>query len=136
MLGPFQAGDSLVFVKPTDIRESYYYTFCIQDIVLTEDGSEPLPVPDLDEIASFTCYHRYGGYYGIFRPGVDEVLAQIPSDVDITQVHGFEIQVLDPCNMYDGVLDRHVSKVILYKMTPGLPQSMLNQKVICTSKNY
>ena len=123
--GDFEESDRLVFVKPSEILESYLYAFKTQDIV-------PVEVPELKVVASFTCYHRYGAYYGFFRPSVDEVLSQIPPSVDLDQVQAFEIKVdsLNISDVYDKFLDRQVSTVILYKMKGGLPSEIESQEVI------
>lgn len=139
--GDFEESDRLVFVKPCDIRESYLYIFRPTDIVTVCSevaGSDPLEVPEVEVVTSFICYHNYGGYYGFFRPGVDEVLSQIPSSVDLSQVQGFEIKVdsLSISDIYDNILDRHVTTVILYKMKGGLPEEIASQKVICRHKEY
>ncbi len=129
--GDFQPGDKFVFTLPCDIRQSYLYNYAKKRIV-------PENVPELQEVTSFTCYHRYGGYFGFFRPGVNEVLSQIPEDINLDEIQAFEIKIasLNPDSLYDDVLDRHVTTVILYKMKDGLPKSMANQKVICDGKEY
>lgn len=138
--GDFEPDDKLVFVKPCDIRQSYLYNFKPDNIVTINTGTSevPLEVPELEAVASFTCYHKYGGYYGFFRPGVDEVLSQIPPTVDLKQVKAFEIKVdsLELSDIYDRILNRHVSTVILYKMKDGLPDRVLIQKVICKAEQY
>ncbi len=138
--GDFKPDDKLVFVKPCDIRQSYLYNFKPENIVTINTGTTdvPLEVPELEVITSFTCYHRYGGYYVFFRPGTDEVLSQIPPSVDLDRVKAFEITVdsLNLHDIYDRILDRHVSTVILYGMKGGLPDMMVNQKVICDAEEY
>lgn len=138
--GDFEPDDKLVFVQPCDICQSYLYNFKPQNIVTINNGTAdvPLEVPELEVIISFTCYHRYGGYYGFFRPGVDEVLSQIPPSVDLQRVKAFEItaESLNIRYIYDRILDRHVSTVILYGMKGGLPDQMVCQKVICDAKEY
>ena len=98
----------------------------------------PVQLEDLEEVARFTCYHRYGGYYGFFRPGVDEVLSQIPPGVDLDQVSAFEIHVdsLSSGEVFDAILNRHVTTVILYKITHGLPRRIARQKVNCDDQKY
>lgn len=140
--GGAEAGDKLVFIRPEDIRQSYLYDFN-EDSIVTEERRDdevvPLEAQELVyEITSFTCYHHYGGYYGFFRPGVDEVLSQIPPSVNLEEVHAFEIRVdsLNVADVYDGVLDRHVTTVILYGMNEGLPAAIAKQEVICDEKVY
>ena len=137
--GVFAKNDRLVFIKPSDIHQSYLYNFTTSEIVKDTDGLMVwAPSEELQEVTSFTCYHRYGGYHGFFRPGIDEVLSQIPKSVDLTQVHAFEIKVtsLTLSDIYDATLDRHVSMVTLYKLTNGLPKQIAAQKVICSANAY
>ncbi|MBR6409500.1 MAG: hypothetical protein IKS23_04615 [Alphaproteobacteria bacterium] len=123
-----------MFIKPRDIREGYYWKFEAENIVTVNVGGieVPLKVPELEVVTSFTCYHNYGGYYGFFRPSVDEVLSQIPPSVDLDQVQGFEIKIdsLNLSDIFDPILDRHVTTVILYKMKGGLPSEIESQEVI------
>ena len=132
--GEFEDSDQLVFIEPRDIREGYYWKFEPEDIVTVNVGGieVPLKVPELEVVTSFTCYHNYGGYYGFFRPSVDEVLSQIPPSVDLDEVQAFEIKVdsLDISDIFDPILDRQVSTVILYKMKGGLPSEIESQEVI------
>lgn len=140
--GEFADDDQLVFINPSDIKQSYLYSFSETDVVTVKGDEDeedtPFSVPKLHVITSFTCYHKYGGYYGFFRPGVDEVLAQIPPSVDIEQISAFEIKVksFDFNDIYDPILDRHVSTVILYAMEGGLPEKIKNQSVIYEGESY
>lgn len=140
--GASEAGDKLVFIQPTDIRQSYLYSFTPADIVTRECRNEeivPMEAQELVyEITSFVCYHHYGGYYGFFRPGADEVLSQIPPSVNLKEVCAFEIMVdsLAVHDVYDGLLDRHVTTVILYGMKDNLPECIARQNVICEEKVY
>jgi len=139
--GQFADDDRLVFIKPCDIRQSYIYNFSQDEIVMEntkKEGCKPLTVPPLNKLAEFTCYHHYGGYYGFFRPGVDEVLAQIPQTVDLNRVSAFEIVVssLDFEQVYDSMLDRHVTTVILYEAEGELPYQVRQQPVICNDTPY
>ena len=67
------------FVKPVDPRRVSY----IWDP--TSDGS----AKDLKPICDIETYHEFG-YYGLFKPSIAEVLAQIPED-KLDQVVAFEI---------------------------------------------
>lgn len=139
--GEFAEDDKLVFIRPCDIRQSYLYNFSEANIVTVSapDGEEvPVEAKDLEEITTFTCYHRYGGYHGFFRPGADEVLSQIPPSVILSKVDAFEIKVasLNVYDIYDSKLDRHVTTVILYRLKNGLPDVVRTQKVICNGKEY
>lgn len=53
------------------------------------DAKKTKPVPLLRELTAIRTYHTYG-YYGMFKPSIAEVLAQIPADI-IDQVTEFEI---------------------------------------------
>lgn len=46
-------------------------------------------VKSMATFAEMTTYHSYG-YYGFFKPSIDEVLRQIPDDI-LSEVIGFEI---------------------------------------------
>ena len=50
---------------------------------------EERKVPQLKPLADITTYHSYG-YYGLFKPSIAEVLAQIP-EVLLQRVVAFEI---------------------------------------------
>lgn len=137
VVGKMEPDDLLVFTNPVDLRESYTYNFAPKNIVCDKDGS-PLRVEGLREVDRFTCYHEYGDYYGCYRPSVDEVLSQIPQTVDLDEVSAFEIHIgsLNFWQVYDQVLDRHVSTVILYAMEGGLPEKMRAQEVILNEVMY
>ena len=70
--------------------------------------------------SDFECLHSYG-YYGVFKPSIGEVLAQIPK-IDADFVDAFEIieqpEVLEDFNKYRIQFDNgfHVSKVRLYML--------------------
>jgi len=137
VVGQPEPGDLLVFTNPVCLRQSYTYNFKPDSIVRQNDSS-PLPVEGLREIARFTGYHDYGGFYGFYRPGADEVLSQIPVSVNIDEVSAFEIQIdtSDFWQVYDRLLDKHVSTVILYAMEGGLPEQMRQQEVILKGVSY
>lgn len=136
--GAPEKGDLLVWSKPVDIAQrSYTYDFSAQTVVLDKDG-EPLKTGKLVKMAEFTCYHNTGDYYGTLVPSVSEVLQQIPSDVIINQNkhYAFEVRFtsLDFRLVYDKVLDRHISTVVLYMLPQGLPEPIRRQKVIYNKK--
>ena len=95
-------------------------------------------VEGLEEVARFICYHRYGGYHMFLRPGVDEVLQQIPEDVSIDEISAFEIKFASDKvrEIYSVAVDRHVSTVILYGIACGLPEVIKKQPVIVGHKVY
>lgn len=138
VIGNFCNDDKLYFLRPHDLRQSYLYDF--NPRMLSRSHGKPLPVDTakLTKINEFTCYHRYGGYPAFLRPGVNEVLTQIPELIDIDSVNLFELkfesdQVYD---VYDSVIDRHVSTVILYSYEGGLPSVIKNQDVIYDTARY
>ncbi len=128
----------LVYVKPTDINQSYLFSFSPKKHIVYDDKQKPLKVEGLEEVARFICYHRYGGHYMFLRPGVDEVLQQLPADVDINEISAFEIKFASDQvrEIYNVAVDRHVSTVILYKIATGLPEEVKTQPVIISGKTY
>lgn len=129
---------TLVFIHPEDLRQSYYYRFGAKSILCDEESGEPLPVGNVTEVARFICYHCYGGCNVFLRPSADEVLAQIPPSVHWQDVDAFEVQFesYEQCDVYDNVLDRHISTVILYRLERGLPEQLRNQPIILDKKTY
>ena len=127
----------LVYSKPFDVRESYYFDFKPQHAVRGDDG-KPLTVEGVKEVGRFICYHRYGGYWMFIRPGVDEVLLQLPAEFVGKQVDAFEIKFSSTfCSeVWSQVLDMHVSTVILYALEKGLPEAVKRQNVIIDGKTY
>ena len=67
------------YIKPVD-PSKVAYTF---------DPKPTEPAGDLVTLDDITTYHGYG-YYGIFKPSIAEVLAQIPTEL-IDRVVAFEI---------------------------------------------
>ena len=65
VFNPQNASAKQFFVKPTDITDSFTFSFTMDKIV-KDDNGEPLSVETcgLYQIAQFICYHRYGGFYG------------------------------------------------------------------------
>lgn len=128
----------LVYVKPTDINQSYLFSFMSKEHIVRDKKRKPLKAENLEEVARFICYHRYGGYYMFLRPGVDEVLQQLPKDVDINEISAFEIKFAsdDLREIYNSTVDRHVSTVVLYKVAGGLPEEVRTQPVIVSGKTY
>lgn len=85
-----------------------------------EEKKEPVDVQKIKPIENrdFKCIHKYG-YYGLFKPSIAEVLAQIP-ERDLQLVCAFEI-IESPENTRDFAKHQiefdngyHVSKVRLY----------------------
>ena len=133
--GEPKKNDLLVWTKPLDIHSySYLYSFDGDAVICNKNGT-PLKTGLLIKVAEFTGYHSCG-YYGILRPSVDEVLQQIPVDIDLNQYYAFELQFLsdDLNEIYDGILNRHISKVILYHLPQGLPEPIRQQPVLYKQK--
>ena len=84
----------LVYVKPSNVHQSYLYSFRPEEDIVCNDDGMPMIVEGLEEVARFICYHRYGGYHMFLRPGVDEVLQQIPEDISIDEISAFEIKFI------------------------------------------
>lgn len=127
----------LVYTQPFDIRDSYYFDFEPKHTVCGKDG-KPLAVEGLKEVGRFICYHRYGGYWLFVRPGVDEVLQQLPAEFADKQIDAFELEFYsDACHeIWNAEIDRHISTVILYALENGLPEVVKNQKVIISRRSY
>lgn len=128
----------LVYVKPSNVHQSYLYSFRPEEDIVCNDDGKPMIVEGLEEVARFICYHRYGGYHMFLRPGVDEVLQQIPEDISIDEISAFEIKFASDKvrEIYSVAVDRHVSTVILYGIACGLPEVIKKQSVIVGHKVY
>jgi hypothetical protein len=71
-------GSQLRFVKPDGPNEGINLDYLRHTAYLWD----PTPGPKaegLKEIAKITTYHSYG-YYGLFKPDISEILAQIPAE--------------------------------------------------------
>lgn len=133
----FEEADTLCFCTPCDIcQRSYLYDFTPKKIVKL--GNRPMSVPKFQEVGEFTCYHETGTFYGNLLPSVDEVLKQIPPEFDWLQIDAFELQFTSSYfpEVYDCILDRHVSTVHLYRFEHGLPAKLKNQAVIFEGRRY
>lgn len=80
------------------------------------ENCERVNISNLEEVKSFICLHKYG-FSLSFRPSVNEVLSQIPSEY-IDEVQAFEI-IEEPefpfyLNRYTNK-PYHFSKVMTYK---------------------
>ncbi|MBQ7632532.1 MAG: hypothetical protein IJS88_00260 [Alphaproteobacteria bacterium] len=129
--------DTLCFCTPCDIRQrSYLYDFTPQKIVRSKD--KPLPVPSRTKIGEFTCYHDTGSFYSCLMPSVDEVLQQIPIKYDWLEIDAFELIFTSDnfSEVYDSILDCHVSTAVLYRFDKRLPARMREQTVIFDGTSY
>lgn len=115
------------------LKESFYYNFGDDSVVKGDDG-KIVPVRNLQKVCEFTCYHRYGGYYGCLRPGMDEIIQQFPAYLLSDSNAEFAVKLIFPSDqlqdVYDVILDRHVSTVVVYRMMNGLPKEVREQDVV------
>lgn len=133
----FADTDKLCFCKPCDIRaRSYLYDFNASRIVTS--GGKPCVVPKHQKVGEFTCYHDTGAFYGCLMPSVDEVLQQFPTEIDWHTVDAFELlfSSLNFRDVYDSLLDRHISTVILYRFDNGLPKQIKEQPIVFEGHRY
>lgn len=126
-------GDDLVFTRFYDLMDSYLYHFEGEENVV-KHGKKPIPVKNPEKIGEFLCYFDFHGITDDFYPCLDDVLCQIPEDIDIGRVDAFEVvfDCDDPSDAYDCLLDRYEGTVILYKLPDGLPQQVKAQPVKCS----
>ena len=84
-----------------------------------EDKRNIIHKEDLEAIEDFVCFHEYG-YYGLFKPSIHEVLAQLP-EKSIKEADYFEIiespVTRDDVFKYEDILNAgyHASVVRTYK---------------------
>lgn len=119
--------------KPEPLTQSFYFNFEDSSVLKKENG-EIVAVEDLERVCEFTCFHRYGGYYGCLRPGMDEIIQQFPAYLLADEKAEYVVEVVFPSlnlyDIYDSVLDRHVSTIVVYRPKNGLPQELREQEVI------
>lgn len=123
----------LYWTKPEPLKESFYFNFNADSVAKDQNGNI-LPVEGLEKVSEFTCYHRYGGYYGCLRPGMDEIIQQFPAYLLEDDKAEYAIELKFPSSqlhdVFDSVLNRHVSTVIVYRLKSSLPEEIRNQAVI------
>lgn len=123
----------LYWTKPEPLKESFYFNFNNDSVVKDQNGNI-LPVEGLEKVSEFTCYHRYGGYYGCLRPGLDEIIQQFPAYLLENEKAEYAIELKFPSDqlpdVFDSILNRHVSTIIVYRLKDGLPAEIRNQAVI------
>lgn len=128
-----QLPHKLYWSDPVPLTQSFYFNFKDASVIRNPDGGI-LEVEGLIKVCEFTCYHRYGGYYGCLRPGMDEVIQQFPAYLLADEKAEYAVALQFPSlklrDIYDAILDRHVSTVIVYRLKNGLPQELRDQEVI------
>ncbi|MBO6281571.1 MAG: hypothetical protein J6N49_03460 [Alphaproteobacteria bacterium] len=131
------ATDLLVFTTLYDIEKSYLYNFT-DDRQVVKHLRRPLFPRGMQKIGEFTCYHRFEENPEILSPCVEEVLRQLPDDINLDQINAFELKFdsSDPADVYDPLLDRYESTVVLYSMSDGLPQQIKQQPVVYHDVRY
>jgi len=105
--------ESLHFIKPVDIQ-SVAFTWAPE---LTEDAEM------LHEFHRIKTYHSFG-YGGLFKPSIEEVLAQLPDDI-ARQMVAFETFLMSQ-EICDG--SYHLAETIIY--AGELPPSIANQEIV------
>ncbi|MEE6206870.1 MAG: hypothetical protein VZR95_02330 [Alphaproteobacteria bacterium] len=122
--------DLLVFTTWYNIGESYLLNFKSEKQIVTH-FRRPLIPRGLKKIGEFTCYHSFNKQRKALCPCVEEVLKQLPEDIDIDKISAFEIRFdsANPAEVYDTLLDRYESTIILYALPDGLPKQVKQQPV-------
>lgn len=125
--------EGLYWTKPVPLTQSFYFNF-EDDSILKKANGEILPVESIEKVCEFVCFHRYGGYYGCLRPGMDEIIQQFPVYLLADEQAEYAVELIFPSlnfyEIYDRVLDRHVSTVVVYRLKNGLPPEVKKQEVI------
>lgn len=123
----------LYWTKSEPLTQSFYFNFT-DSSVLKNQNDEILMAEPVEKVCEFVCFHRYGGYYGFLRPGMDEIIQQFPSYLLADEKAEYAVELVFPSlelrDIYDAVLDRHVSTVVVYRLKDGLPQEVKEQEVI------
>ena len=125
--------EGLYWTKPVPLTQSFYFNF-EDDSILKKANGEILPVESIEKVCEFVCFHRDGGYYGCLRPGMDEIIQQFPVYLLADEQAEYAVELIFPSlnfyEIYDRVLDRHVSTVVVYRLKNGLPPEVKKQEVI------
>lgn len=131
------ATDLLVFTTLYDIGESYLFNFN-DDKQVVKHLRRPLIPQGLQKIGEFTCYHRFEEDSDSLCPCVEEVLKQLPDSFDVNKIDAFEIKFDsdNPDDVYDPLLDRYESTVVLYALSGGLPAQLKGQPVVYRDVRY
>lgn len=131
VIGDFHNNDVLYYLRPFDITKSYLKEFSRQMFALRSRQPFKVDTSKLVKVAEFTCYHKCE-YQGQLMPTAYEVLTQIPDSIPLDHVDAFELSFDSDeiFSVYDSVLNRHVSNVILYSVKGGLPTRVKTQDII------
>ena len=115
--------EPLSFLKPQDGYLSFIKPPDLFNVAYTWDPKPTKEATGLKAVADIRTYHVYG-YYGLFKPSVAEVIAQIPANL-LPTVVAFEIiqnpETASDLNKEKQALDDgfHVAKTRLYAKEPG-----------------
>ena len=103
-------------IVKVESEDDYFNISYIWDPKFTKEK-----IPALEVIAEIHTFHAYG-YYGLFKPSIAEVVAQIPSEISFEQIYGFEIldempKDANDLNKYIHYTNAgyHVARTVLYK---------------------
>ena len=129
--------DLLVFTTLYNIGESYLYNFKDEKHIV-KHIRRPLIPQNLQKVGEFTCYHRFENPQNDFSPLAEEVLRQLPKDIDMDKIDAFELRFDsdDPDDLYDMLLNRYESTVVLYSLPNGLPTQIKQQPVVYRDMRY
>ena len=124
---------TLVFLEPCDLRKSYVYNFCAENVLRDEKG-KAIPVKIQSEVACFDCYHREKTEgFSLASPSADEVLSQIPENINWQKgYYAFVIEFDGVSNddFYYPAFKVHRTRVHLYQLKGKLPKELVTQPVI------
>lgn len=129
--------DLLVFTTMYDIGKSYLFNFN-DDKQVVKHLRRPLIIRGLHKVGEFTCYHRFEENPEVLCPCVEEVLRQLPDEIDFSRVDAFELKFdsADPKDVFDSLLGLYESTVVLYSLPDGLPKQIKQQPVVYHDVRY
>lgn len=82
----------------------------------------------LKKIGRTTGYLGYHGYYAAFSPNISEVIEQCPKEwLDRATAFEIELTNLNPTEVYDNLLERHVLHITFY--TGEVPKDIARRPV-------
>lgn len=107
--------DGLYWVEPCKIHgESCFF-----------NRQEIRKAENLQQLATVTTYHDYGGYYGFLRPSVDEAIMQCPTEI-LDKVCAFEfVKNNNDATIFNNKINKDVLQTIYYGGT--LPDDLAAQ---------